>query len=178
MKKVLTFLLALALVFFAVACERGAKDQDATDNPSEQLEQDDTQSKYIPPRVEVNTLSTRNGFMIKAYDIPGLNCTVLLPESWRGKYDLGVTPYGVTIYCKQVWEKEDMMSGILCDFSWGAAHLNDNFELSQPGKILKMEEEYYLFLTYASDVQYSPEDAEHYLEMCADIEEIQVIFED
>ena len=52
------------------------------------------------------------------------------------------------------------------------------FELSQPGIILKNEEGFYFFIEYASDVQYSPEDAAEYLEMAADLDEIQVLFED
>ena len=152
----------------------------ATTVPTEALIEDADASKteYVLPLVAVKTLLSRNGFIIYSSDIPSLNCTVLLPESWQGKYELGVFHSAVKVYCTKASENTGTWLGSLCTFSWGIEELSENFELSQPGIILKNEEGFYFFIEYASDVQYSPEDAADYLEMAADLDEIQVLFED
>ncbi len=177
----ISVLLLLLLVPFA-ACNHASTDIIAEDDHIEQMEQpkseDTSNTECVLPLVAVKTLLSRNGFIVYSSDIPSLNCTVLLPESWRGKYELGVFQSAVKVYCAKASENTGTWLGSLCTFSWGTEELSESFELSQPGKILKNEEGFHFFIEYASDVQYSSEDAADYLEMAADLEEIKVFFGD
>ncbi|MBQ6115799.1 MAG: hypothetical protein IJL08_00575 [Oscillospiraceae bacterium] len=138
-----------------------------------------------PIRAFVETMTRRNSIRIWSEEVPALNCTVVLPASWAGKWDVAVWSSSITVYSSQVRENNpvdeytgERFGGKLFNMNWGRETLPESFELDMPGKILKNDEGVNVMLTYSSDVQCTAETEAAYQAMTADLQQIQVVFDE
>lgn len=137
-----------------------------------------------PIRAFVETMTGRNSIRIWSEEVPELNCTVVMPASWAGKWDVAVWSSSITVYSSEVRERNpvdeytgERFGGKLFNMNWGRGMLPETYELDMPGEILKNVEAVNVSLTYASDLQCTAETESTYQAMAADLEQVQVVFD-
>lgn len=187
-KKALSLLLALLMLLSLAACGNAGTKQEEDNTPEQSQEARQPEETKENQSVEHNEASTpiqfsvesdlaSNKFHVSSTEIPELGFAVVLPDSWTGKYDLRVASGGALVfYCSEA-RTELGGGGKLFELEWARGQLPEDAMLAQPGEILKNEEAFHMILAYSSDMQYGELSAEIYDAMHADLEQVQVIFD-
>ena len=179
MKKMLTVLLTVLMALTLSACGKTAE------------KGPDTQETPTPAKCHVETLFSRNGFRVTSEEVTSLNCTVLLPASWAGKWDLCVNPSGITVYCTEArdaftrWDDtggpvdENLLMGRRGGMLFYMEWRQGDYTSYVPGllKVLRKNETVLVEMDHARDVQYTDETAELYQVMAAEVDQIQFLFD-
>lgn len=179
MKKMLTVLLTVLMALTLSACGKTAE------------KGPDTQETPTPAKYHVETLFSRNGFRVTSEEIPSLNCTVLLPESWAGKWDLCVNPSGVMVFCAEArddftrWDDsrgpvdENLLMGRIGGMLFYMEWRQGDYTSYTPGpfRVLRHDNTVLVEMELTHDAQCTAETAELYQAMAAEVDQIQFLFD-
>lgn len=113
-------------------------------------------------------------------EIEGAGISLLLPDSWKGKYVWEQSGDGIVVYEKTLHAENDKM-GMLFFVDKTEGNLPVDYSYPMPGYTIASVDGYTYFLAMASDVEYYPEDektAERYLSLYRTIEDIRIILSD
>ena len=125
-----------------------------------------------PVAVNVTPLADREGFRITGKNGENLDLTVILPESWAGRYAYVIHDSGLTVYCRATWEEAEPMGRIFSLYFRSGWYPIDCPPISNE-RILASDGVYTAILGRPSDVQWTDATQEEYASLYADMDQVR-----
>ena len=112
-------------------------------------------------------------------EIEGAGISLLLPDSWEGRYICEQSAGEIAVYQKSLYEKDETGMLFFIEKIEGSRPMDYSYPV--PGYTIASVAGYTYYLGMASDVQYDPEDqknAEEYISMYQTIGDIRIVLSD